>query len=59
LAQVATADGLTFQPVTASLAEAATAGAEAVTDTPLALSSLLTAAVTPLAVREAVNSAEV
>jgi hypothetical protein len=50
---------LTFQPVTASLAEAATAGAEAVTDTTLALSSLLTAAVTPLAVREAVNSAEV
>lgn len=54
-----TALGLTFQPVTSSAAAAATAGAEAVTDTPYFLSSALTAAVTPFAVRAVVNWAEV
>lgn len=51
--------GLFFQPVTSSAAEAVTAGAEAVTDTPYFLSSALTAAVTPFEVRAAVNWAEV
>lgn len=55
------ADGLpvAFQPVRSSAGEAATAGAEAVTETPYFLSSALTAAVTPFAVRAVVNWAEV